>query len=445
MDQLRQVFTFRFWIVFVLILLLGTGGWWVGTGALKAEIDARRAKLDALNVTSGRGAPNDEWIDGLAEVADEEEQKLREAAAFLWDKQTEVMVWPEAIAPLLEGVEPGDEIPQAALNDYAAEYAKLLEKTWRIVEPFDEYEETGEVYLPFTPPPIPGQVGGFNVGGRGGAGDLGGRLPFENPSRWLELDPSSEEVWSAQEDLWLIRSILTSIREFNDKYGGDSIRNVSLREVIELTLTGGNLDALASAELGDYAQYGEEFGGEEFFSAAAPRSGRGGSIGKETVDFELEEEVGSAANEVIAAEETGEAVETERRYVDDNPDEPFKTRALYLKVVLDHRKLPEFLVELSNSPFPIRILRVHMAERNETAYENQSLGRRSGPRGERVRREFGMENVESALLDPYLAEVAIGGLMTIYRPPADDMRLPEEDGTDGQPTETAAAPDEQTI
>ncbi|MEM1062249.1 MAG: hypothetical protein AAGJ97_07970, partial [Planctomycetota bacterium] len=128
-------------------------------------------------------------------------------------------------------------------------------------------------------------------------------------------------------------------------------------------------------------------------------------------------------------------VETERRYVDDNESEPFKTRAFYIKVVMDHRYLPDFIVELSRSSFPIRIIRVHQAERNGTIYDSGTTGgsrRSSGGRSAREsgrggrtgsRIEVGMENVDSALLDPHMADITIAGLMTIYRPLTDDMRM----------------------
>ena len=49
------------------------------------------------------------------------------------------------------------------------------------------------------------------------------------------------------------------------------------------------------------------------------------------------------------------AATKKRRYLD--IEKEFKTRGFYMEVEMDHRKLPEFLVMLSNSPWPLCITR----------------------------------------------------------------------------------------
>ena len=46
MDKLQPVLAHKFWILFVLALLLPTYGWWATTGTLEAEIDDRTGKID---------------------------------------------------------------------------------------------------------------------------------------------------------------------------------------------------------------------------------------------------------------------------------------------------------------------------------------------------------------------------------------------------------------
>src|SRR5690606_9411754 len=64
------------------------------------------------------------------------------------------------------------------------------------------------------------------------------------------------------------------------------------------------------------------------------------------------------------------------RYVDEST--PYKTRAFKMSVIIDHRQLPEFLVELTNSPFPVRVLRVHFMQLNqEPGYASATPSRSS--------------------------------------------------------------------
>jgi hypothetical protein len=50
------------------------------------------------------------------------------------------------------------------------------------------------------------------------------------------------------------------------------------------------------------------------------------------------------------------------RYVDDNEEEPYRTRGFKLKVLMDHRHISDFLVALSDSNWPVEIIRVQYAQ-----------------------------------------------------------------------------------
>lgn len=160
------------------------------------------------------------------------------------------------------------------------------------------------------------------------------------------------------------------------------------------------------------------------------------------------------------------------RYVDDDKDMPFKTRGFYLQVVMEIRHVPELIVELTNSPYPVRVVRVQqadvmmddvdtsgggfsrspmgrsrlpggMGEAGQASTRGRGMGSSRGPLGNRASSGAGrgplgaakggdsfrtgpgssaqdtgdFEAVaQSALSDPDLCTVAIAGLMTIYRP-----------------------------
>ncbi|MCA9113685.1 MAG: hypothetical protein KDA79_01270, partial [Planctomycetaceae bacterium] len=151
-----------------------------------------------------------------------------------------------------------------------------------------------------------------------------------------------------------------------------------------------------------------------------------------------------------------------KRYVDDDENLPFRTRGFYLHVVIDHRRLPEFIANLSNMPWPTTILRVQQQSTNSTdgsasvmdlngvggPEAGGSFGRpssfgrpgrtggRPGPSagaplggpmdpgfaggaGEGSASEIARRKLEGAMADPYLTDVVIAGLMTIYKPPGE--------------------------
>lgn len=180
---------------------------------------------------------------------------------------------------------------------------------------------------------------------------------------------------------------------------------------------------------------------------------------------------------------------TVRRYVDDDPSLPYKTRAFYLSVIMDHRKIPDLLAELTadgESPWPIEIGRVQVGRLNSddgrpmggagvgsmaglgsggadlaggaeggafspmppigslagstSDYTPPEEGEAAGsfPLGVGVTSGAGpgarstpAATYETILADPYLARVAICGLIYIYG----EVKAPEEQA--GQPSPSA--------
>jgi hypothetical protein len=142
----------------------------------------------------------------------------------------------------------------------------------------------------------------------------------------------------------------------------------------------------------------------------------------------------------------GQPVKKRLRYVEDN--EQFKTRGFYLELVIDHRYLPQLLAELSNMPWPSRIVRVHQVDHDisdvgggMTAGGGMEGARRSmGPMGfggaSRMQREGDTPRPDhtAALANPFLVDCAISGLITLYKPPKETAPAP------GTPAAPGAAP-----
>jgi hypothetical protein len=186
------------------------------------------------------------------------------------------------------------------------------------------------------------------------------------------------------------------------------------------------------------------------------------------------------------------------RYVEKN--EKWKTRGFYLEMVIDHTRLPDVLVALTNSEWPVRIVRVQQADIKEEELVDATSGAMAGgemgmgagytPPGMGaadagamsgmglgsslpglIRRPSGVPGMGNSAMgvpgmegvatnepdpldDPMLVFVAVSGLITLYNPPVAagapaegvptdqmqglDQTIPSA-ATEGQPTAPSAA------
>lgn len=534
MDKLKPILTHKFWILSVVALILATVGWYLGTSAQAAAIQARIDTLNGLTPKNGATTPNQGWIDKVTVVKADRAEKVKTAADFLWQQQKDDMVWPAQMQGFVAGKMFDSELDIQGLQTYRGIFQREIDRVRQIVDPyeFDQRKMRWEGAVVLEP----------------------GTLPLTDPSTWQNAPPTSKEVWYLQEDVWLLSALLSSVRDVNDRAGAESnIIKSPIKQISLIELRGGDRAAMAAGAIGGAGGSGssssssgmEDMGGEMYappdagMSSGFGMSGSGmsgmGGAAAGGVDFNMDEEVGpagavatagsaegSSSGDMMAAE--GEAYAPpmdsgggggfgmsgsgasqnplldQKRYVDDAPELPYKTRAFKIAVVMDHRQLPEFLVELTNSPFPVNIERVHWAEKNpDPLYASNRggysgmggmdgmdgsyappgagfgssmsgsrgpmggasrgrsmmpgsgmsrpgrtpmLGRSGGPMGSSsglsggpMGMMSGMEGMDGfgggsgattgndpysqAMMDPYLADVVIGGVMTIYRSPQD--------------------------
>jgi hypothetical protein len=123
---------------------------------------------------------------------------------------------------------------------------------------------------------------------------------------------------------------------------------------------------------------------------------------------------------------TGGAPSTKKedsRYIDnESPAQNFVTRGFFMYVIMDHREVPEFLASLSSTPFPTEILRVHVTKykfdgRAPSFAEGESTAAQPSVPGAVKPVDPAADAYVRAMGDPALANVAIAGMMTMYRPP----------------------------
>lgn len=186
----------RFWIltgVFLVLALVALGMLFMSVSdavaAKQKDYEAKKKLMDDL-----RDVKNDKWVaaynvqDNL--VAGKQNQVHRDA----WMVQKDIVTWPEGLEAEFKDKYFGDDVDQFVADNYRGKYKSQLWKAVEIVQPLIPEKEDGVVQ--------------FN-GSIDGVLRLSRTFPSLSP-------PSKEDIWLAQEDVWVKRELLRAIRDAND-------------------------------------------------------------------------------------------------------------------------------------------------------------------------------------------------------------------------------------
>ncbi len=372
MDKLKPLITHKFWIILFIALILPVVGWSMATGSLAKEIDERKTAIDKAftDAQIQPNPPNETWSSALREINKKKENYIGESNKFVWEKQKELFVWPPEITPLMSDTPYRGEITRVPRNLYRSAYKFEILRAHKAANPFDIKDGTGLVQL--SPNTIP-------------------HVPLD---KWKTLPPTSEEMWNAQEDVWLVTSILEAIAKVNK--GAANISESPVRQISVLELRGGTPGDDGSAPAGGdmegmggmdpemMAGGGGMFGGGS--GGAGPGAGMdGGRDGTLSIDVDMDlmkifgnnvdGSAGGGDGDMggdMSAEGMGMVPggmgggmggqsQNLKRYYNEEEDLPYKTRAFYLKATIQSSKLPDLLASLSSMPWPTKIVRVQMA------------------------------------------------------------------------------------
>lgn len=380
MDKLQPLIKHRYWICFGFALIFAVVGWFMANGALAEAIDARSKLVTASFDQAEQGAtnPNQNWVEAAKKKNEADAMAYKNAATSLRERQKNARQWPELIREEMQGIAYQDQIKnQLTREKWAANYSDEVEGLLEIVRPYRNGE--GLVVVDSN------------------------RITHKPYNSWQTRAAQSREVWDAQEDIWLLRSLLNSIASVNGE--ADRIGEASVREIYRLTLRGGDRNATPAAAGAGGGMAGG-MGGLEGTAgmmggglAGASSGGAGGSASYPGKDFEgsagsdiLGEEFGADTSAGAAAgggmgsgkgsmgsmmsamggmsemgamgvgggAEAGAAPAEEERYVD-KVEDSYKTRGFLLDVRVRDDKLPELLAALTDSDFPVEIVRVEIS------------------------------------------------------------------------------------
>ncbi len=523
MEKLQPILKQRYWICFGLALIFVLVGWWNASGDLATKTDLRKKSVDESfsSADKGKTDPNEAWVAGGKKENDLDVGAYKTASLQLWKRQQAAREWPEQLRSEMQKIAYFADVNSKETRErWVSIYQTQIEDLLKIVQPFQH--DTGEGLVLVDANRIT-------------------RQPFD---KWQINYPSSNEIWSNQEDIWLLKALLTSISKTNDS--ATRITESQVPEIKQLTLRGGDRKTKPGAKSGGMGGGGMGGGGmggggmggggmggggmgsmrmgggegeisggggggavahthpgsafegnsggdvliEEFGPAAGAGGGRMGGFGGS--DSSMMGDMGSQKSGVggKSASSTKEV-----RYVDDEKDQGYKTRAFLLDVLIRDERLPDLLAKLTNSDFPVEIVRVEIKSRSAGGGGGMSggygggegmsggmsgsgmgmsgsgmgmgmsggdlqggmgggggagfgegfsgrggmsgeggyspEGGGSGMMGAGAGAATGTELMNAAMADPLLIEVRIGGLLTLYM-------TPEESKTQAKTEETAA-------
>ncbi len=218
MDKLKQVQKYQFWILLVVALILPIVGWTMATGSLATEADTNTKALETLygSLSVGPTDPNRDWEKGGNEINAIQALQPKRAHAELYNRQLELMVWPSEMPTdpaLIQRKH--QEYYRTTYRRGSSKEAPLLDEVRKIVKPYDE--DTGTGLLVYDPALLP-------------TADL----------EWVSQAPSIEQIKAAQEDLWLLASLLKQIAWVNEEAGAKNQFDAPIRQITELYLKGGS-------------------------------------------------------------------------------------------------------------------------------------------------------------------------------------------------------------
>lgn len=490
MNKLKPILAQKFWIFFGVVLILPVVGYFMTTGELAAQIKTRKESLDKTytEIPTGANSPNEQWSAGLQAL--NEKQRLHNLTANLklWETQKAKMRWPEDIAAVMSKAQYFTPVPPEqggtdAQHKYQYDYPREIRRLWEIVDPLDDgvnqrdSDKRRKILFPMA-----------NLHQTNTA--RWAELPPTHEDIWQ----CQEDIWLQTELLQAIARVNVNAISQGDAF----VKQLDKILLFGAKTVAGDTDA-ATASPGGSPFAGQEttmFGGgpggggrrgetsvlsadinvgEEF--AVLPDSSvlSGGGVGGNAGGMPMKSFSGEANPLPPSAGDPAGEKPSSNRYIDEDETQPYKRRGFSIKVIMDHTKVPDLIAELMNSPFPVEIVRVQQVWLSDSAsppggggspfmaggggapYPNPSFKGpgaadsttafplADGPGARPIPGLSGGGNPQqpgatgagsqAAMSDPNLAQVAILGVWTLYRPPA-----PTENA--GQSAPGSAAPNQ---
>lgn len=375
----------HFWVICGVVLLASLVSWYLAESSLdkefKAQKDLVEGKFTALNgIANTPDHPNDKVTEELRKKVLGIADNVYGAWQLRYNEQQKVPQWAGDLSkPFLDFVNSPSRAPDAAIparfrEEYMNFIRKEIDSLFTQVNARDLVEIAGSTVV--AGPGVTRQQPGRPQPGGTGAANLGVTHEWKGIVAWDEAQrealraqydwntpPTSQQVRYANEDLWIYRALLDIIVQTNKEAKEHLVAPIkqidalNIGQLVQPPAQFITLAVPAAAGGGEGAmamQPGAE-GGEGMAPPQAPGAGGGEGGGTE----------GAAA---LDPEQLTNAQLKHLRYVDAkgkplgyNSPEPFaefKIMPFEMRLLMDQRKIPEFLANCANSPLPVEVRQV---------------------------------------------------------------------------------------
>lgn len=350
-----KVLKYKFWILSALVLPMALAGFFMANGAIKSATAERVGALESLQAPNAQ-QPNDTHKVVATKSADLMEALNAQELVRLDQTQRKWMKWPPLIEEIMERdpatgqiVYRGENYPdQDKLSrmrvQYPDEYKKELQRVWLSVNPV---VPSG---LPYS--------------------DQSKKKVFVDPAtalprHTLAQTPTIADIWDAQEDLWILEMLFAAINQTNES--ATNVNDAAIREIFFVELFGGSgtssvtaapAEGASSSYMGG-SEY-EETGGATGQGLVVPFAPAG------AISFDPQEEYGLQVDAAAATGPSGDymsgglfggtsAGAKPLRYIGFDPAAPgdFRKRGYMIALLIQEKRIPDFIVNLGNLDPPV--------------------------------------------------------------------------------------------
>lgn len=516
MDQLRTFLAaaqrHSFWVMCVVILLVSIGSWWYSTSELVETRDAQRAKIKQVEAgltqlqQNNPLHPNDATNQGMDALIAAYSQDVANGWQSQYDRQRDVLVWPDSF---------GDDF-KAAVNElrpierltYPTPIRDEIEVAYRRL-----YRNFIEEELPNLAEIIGTEWTASSAASTGGAGGAGGAsmnyspmpMPTEGypgasgapgmqpvvdtnivawpQQRQQELfdvhfgfaarvdAPTTLEVLYAQEDIWVLTSLMNIIAATNE--GAEARHDAAIKEIDFIRMGRNALGFVgqvtpvgtpkASAVPGSGmptegmpTEPGQMPGGPSPYPTDGSGTGMSTGIAGDPAEGRY---VDSQFNPLPAAK-------LREALVSANPQDALlavaKRMPVRMRFIMDQRKLNRLLAECGNSKLPLEVRQVRVnrpeGQSNMSGGMSGGYGYGGGDSGyggampgvERTTQDYGYgmpgasgarNLIADASIDNNAIPIEIYGVVYIYNPVnKTQLGIPEEPEATAGPADATTLP-----
>lgn len=405
---------YHFWILCVLVVMVGVGTWWMSVSGLMKDItknsaDIKSKEKEVKNVSSIQNHPNNQYLEEMDKIIAKYKLGIAVGWRTRYQQQEKLLVWPKSLTEefidQVNPLRPIEKIPYPTPPDQELDL-KYIEIYRNFITP--ELPKLAETIGSTWKAEVSSKEGGAGASGYAAKAPVGGAglsrdaeeveaepIVYWNPQNQQDLldthfpfvsrggKPTTLEILYAQEDLWVLQAIMNIIQKTNR----DATANyeAAVKEISSIqigrTVRGrmGKISPISLAQ-GANAVGGMGPGGAPGASPGMPAPGAGGAgPGAPTPGMPAGPGMGSPG---MPGTTDAKALDPALgRYVDvnylpldpttlrDAPKSDNKDLAIYsvakripirMRLFIDQRSLNDLLAECGNSSLPVEVRQVRI-------------------------------------------------------------------------------------